>query len=52
VLFSAAVNEVLRDAGLAASLAAAGPEHAAQWDVRECTSRIDDLYDELLRGRK
>jgi glycosyltransferase involved in cell wall biosynthesis len=49
---SAAVTKVLSDRELAESLAAAGPAHAAQWDVRACTSRIDDLYDELLDARK
>jgi glycosyltransferase involved in cell wall biosynthesis len=50
--FSAAVTKVLSDRALAESLAAAGPAHAAQWDVRACTARIDALYDELLDSRK
>src|SRR5207302_10451123 len=43
-----AVIAVLRDDALAESMAAAGPPNAARFDVRDCTARIDALYDVLL----
>jgi glycosyltransferase involved in cell wall biosynthesis len=53
--FTDAVVRLLREPGLATSLGSAGVRHVRQWDVRQCTARVDDLYDELLRterGRK
>jgi glycosyltransferase involved in cell wall biosynthesis len=47
-----AVVRVLGDRSLATSLGAAGADHAKQYDARACTSRVDDLYDELLRRPK
>ncbi|MBV9484418.1 MAG: glycosyltransferase [Frankiaceae bacterium] len=47
-----AVIRVLQDRSLAMSLGEAGVPHAKQWDVRTCTSRVDDLYEELLRRVK
>lgn len=43
-----AVIRVLGDRDLATSLATAAVDHVAQWDVRRCTARVDDLYEELL----
>jgi glycosyltransferase involved in cell wall biosynthesis len=50
--FAAAVTAVLKDRALAESLGAAAATHAKQWDARTCTSRVDDLYDELLARPK
>lgn len=38
---------VLRDDELARRLAERGPSVAAQFDVRACSARVDELYDEL-----
>lgn len=46
-----ALVEVLTDEDLALRLAAAGPGWAAKFDVRLCTARVDDLYDDLI-GRR
>jgi len=37
------------DESLAARMAEAGPRWAAEFDVRACTARVDDLYDALSR---
>ena len=47
---AAALVRVLRDPTLADRLAARGPAVAGRFDVRDCTARIDDLYD-ALRNR-
>jgi glycosyltransferase involved in cell wall biosynthesis len=49
-----AVIRVLRDAPLAARLAANGPVHAARWSVEQSAARVDECYDRLLArpGRK
>ncbi|HET6818037.1 MAG TPA: glycosyltransferase [Mycobacteriales bacterium] len=39
---------VLLDHDIARRLAAAGPVWARDFDVRGCTSRVDDLYDDLV----
>jgi glycosyltransferase involved in cell wall biosynthesis len=45
-----AVARVLGDEALARRLGAAGPAHAARFEVRRCSAAVDDLYDELLAG--
>jgi colanic acid/amylovoran biosynthesis glycosyltransferase len=50
--FADAVVRLLGDRDLAQSLGATAPAYVAQWDVRRCTARVDDLYDELLRTRR
>jgi glycosyltransferase involved in cell wall biosynthesis len=47
-----AIIRVLSDAALAERLGTAGVAHAAQWDVRSCAARVDDLYDALLERRR
>jgi glycosyltransferase involved in cell wall biosynthesis len=42
-----ALIRVLTDDGLATRLGAAGPSGAAQFDVRACTRRVDELYERL-----
>ena len=42
-----ALVRVLTDDGLAERLGAAGPVWVKRFDVRVCTARVDDLYDEL-----
>ena len=42
-----ALVATLADDALAGRLAKAGPEFVAQFDVRACTGRVDDLYDTL-----
>ena len=42
-----ALIEVLRDDGLAARMAGAGPSWAAQFDVARCAGAVDDLYERL-----
>lgn len=49
---ASAVVRLLRDLDLAQSLATAGAGRVEQWDSRRCTAAVDDLYDELLRGRR
>jgi colanic acid/amylovoran biosynthesis glycosyltransferase len=46
-----AIVGLLRDRALAASLGQAAVAHVAQWDVRRCSARVDDLYEELRRRR-
>jgi glycosyltransferase involved in cell wall biosynthesis len=43
-----ALVAVLRDRALASRLGAGGPAVAARFDVRACTSRVDDLYERLV----
>jgi len=42
---AAVLVRVLRDRALAERLAARGPEVAARFDVRDCSARVDALYD-------
>jgi glycosyltransferase involved in cell wall biosynthesis len=49
--FADAVVRVLADRSLAVLLGGNGADHARQWDTAACTARVDDLYEELLRGR-
>jgi len=46
--FATAVIQVLNDRDLATSLGRKAVDHVAQWDVRRCTARVDELYDSLL----
>jgi glycosyltransferase involved in cell wall biosynthesis len=48
---AAAIVRLLRDRALAQSIGQAAVNHVAQWDVRRCSSRVDDLYEELTRRR-
>jgi glycosyltransferase involved in cell wall biosynthesis len=52
---AAALVQVLTDGALATRLGAAGPEVAARFDVRACSTAVDAIYDGLLepsaRGR-
>jgi glycosyltransferase involved in cell wall biosynthesis len=48
---AAAIVRLLRDQALATSLGQAAIQHVAQWDVRRCSARVDDLYEELARTR-
>jgi glycosyltransferase involved in cell wall biosynthesis len=43
-----ALIRVLSDADLASRLGGAGPEWAAQFDIRRGAARLDDLYDSLV----
>jgi glycosyltransferase involved in cell wall biosynthesis len=45
---AAALTKVLSDRDLATRLGEAGPGWAAQFDVRACTARVDDLYEAVL----
>jgi glycosyltransferase involved in cell wall biosynthesis len=42
-----ALVATLAEPGLAETLGEAGPAWVAQFDVRTCTARVDDLYDRL-----
>jgi len=48
---AAAIVRVLRDRELSERLAARGPIVAKRFDVRDCTARVDDVYDALRAGR-
>jgi colanic acid/amylovoran biosynthesis glycosyltransferase len=48
---AAALVQVLSDAELAGRLAAAGPAVARRFDVRDCTRRLDAVYEELAAAR-
>lgn len=48
---AAELVRLLRDRDLAQRLGATARVEVAQWDVRRCTARVDDLYDELLARR-
>jgi glycosyltransferase involved in cell wall biosynthesis len=43
-----ALVQVLSDEEMARRMGGAGPEWVRRFDVRECTARVDDLYDTLL----
>lgn len=47
-----AMTRVLTDDVLAERLGSAGPGWVQQFDVDVCTSRVDDLYDGLIRAAK
>lgn len=48
---ASAIVRLLRDPALAQSLGSNAVAHVAQWDLRRCTAKVDDLYDELARRR-
>ena len=43
---------LLGDRAEAARLGAAGPDLAADYDVRRCSARIDDLYEQVMAGQR
>jgi glycosyltransferase involved in cell wall biosynthesis len=47
-----ALVHLLGDRAEAERLGRAGPAWAARFDVRACTARLDDLYDEVLAARR